>query len=167
MNLRGSVFDSTRAREMVNENGSFLSNRSSSSHKKKFQKTYRRKLRIWGSGVRISSGAPLRNQTGHAKTRRLCALRAQQSAFAAHDANPLCVDFNALGERAEGVATVAGGLGPQPPASVSDEGLQRLRRACVIRRMCVTRRSARSYRRSSTETGISSSPAGCRSHRSM
>src|SRR5205807_1012655 len=25
---------------------------------------------IWGSGVRISSGAPLRNRTGHAKTRR-------------------------------------------------------------------------------------------------
>jgi hypothetical protein len=28
------------------------------------------RLRIWGSGVRISSGAPLRYKTGHAKTRR-------------------------------------------------------------------------------------------------
>jgi len=30
-------------------------------------------LRIWGSGVRISSGAPLRYKTGNAKTRRSCA----------------------------------------------------------------------------------------------
>src|SRR5450432_3086171 len=47
-------------------------------------------LRIWGSGVRISSGAPLRYRTGHAKTRRSYACsgdeRTQQYAFRPHDA---------------------------------------------------------------------------------
>jgi hypothetical protein len=70
-------------------------------------------LRRQRSHVRIVSGAPLRYKTGHAKTRRFCARsgdeRAQEYAFCPHDANFFRVHFDALGERAEVIATVPSG----------------------------------------------------------
>src|SRR5262245_43608487 len=89
-------------------------------------------LRIWGSGVRISSGAPLRYKTGNAKTRRFRARsgdeRTQEYALRSHDANFFRVDFDALGERAQVVATVAAALGAHPSAGLPGECLERLRR---------------------------------------
>ena len=89
------------------------------------------KLRIWGSGVRISSGAPLRYKTEHSKTCRFCGRRGdkrtQEYDFRAHDANFFRIHFDALGQRAEVVAAVAARLGSHALAGVAGEGFQRLR----------------------------------------
>ena len=70
-------------------------------------------------------------KTGHSKHCRFCARsgdeRAQQYAFRTHDANFFRVDFDALGERAEGVAAVAAALGPHAPAGLPGERLEGLR----------------------------------------
>ncbi len=87
-------------------------------------------LRIWGSEVRIFSGAPLRYKTGHSKHCRFCAGRSderpQQRAFRPHDANFLRVHLDALGERAEVVATVAAALGPHALAGGPAKSFQSL-----------------------------------------
>src|SRR5262249_53453079 len=90
------------------------------------------RLRIWGSGVRISSGAPLRYKTGHSKTCRFSARcgdeRAQQYAFRPHDANFFRVHLDALRERAEVVATVAAAVGSHSFAGLRGERFESLRR---------------------------------------
>ena len=90
------------------------------------------KLRIWGSGVRISSGAPLRYRTGHSKACRFCARpddeRPQQCAFRPHDANFFRVHLDALGERAQVIATVAAAGGPHSFAGLRGERFEGLRR---------------------------------------
>src|SRR5262245_57888182 len=82
--------------------------------------------KFWGSGVRISSGY----RTGHSKTCRFCARcgdeRAQQYAFRAHDANFFRVHFDALGERAEVIATVAAAVGAHSFAGLSGERFESL-----------------------------------------
>ncbi len=68
--------------------------------------------RIWGAEVRIPLGAPLRNKTGHADSRRLPAFRgdegAKQRAFVAHDVHFAIVHFYARGERPEMVPAGSG-----------------------------------------------------------
>src|SRR5262245_57496488 len=88
-------------------------------------------LQIWGSGVRISPGAPLRYKTGHAKTRRFYARggdeRAQQYALRSHDANFFRVHFHALGKCAQMVAAIAAAVGSHPLAGLLGERLESLR----------------------------------------
>src|SRR5258706_2456618 len=88
-------------------------------------------IRAFGSGVRISSGAPLRYRTGHAKTRRFCAFsgdeRAQEHAFRSHDAQFFLIDFDALGERAQVIAAVAAAIGAHALAGCSGKCLESLR----------------------------------------
>src|SRR6267143_2633061 len=80
--------------------------------------------------VRISSGAPLRYRTGHAKTCRFCAFsgdeRAQKHAFRPYDAQLFLVDFDALGERAKVIAAVATAIGSHPLAGCPGKGLEGL-----------------------------------------
>ena len=82
------------------------------------------------SEVRILSGAPLRNKTGRADSRRFPATRgdegAKQRGFVSHDAHFAIVYFYPLGERPEMVAAIAASAVAHPFARRAGESRERL-----------------------------------------